>query len=265
MGIINTTPDSFSDGGVHYDPTVAINAGVEMFRQGADIVDVGGESTRPGSSFTDETEELRRTTPVIRGIMERVPHGVISIDTRRRRVAEAAIDAGAQIVNDISGFRDEPDMVDLVRETGAAAVIMHMAGMPKTMQQEIRYHDFPGDVHRFLGDRSKVLEDAGVDPERIIIDPGVGFGKTFDHNLILINRLHVFKDLGKPVLLGASRKSFLGKILDQPVAGERLMGSVAVAVAGLLKGADILRVHDVEETVQACKVAEAIIRERVSA
>ena len=263
MGVINATPDSFSDGGVHFDQEVAVQAGVEMFRAGAHIVDVGGESTRPGSLPIEPEEELRRTIPVIREIHRRVPDGVISIDTRRGEVAEAAIEAGAQIVNDVSGFRDDPALAKVAREAGTGVVVMHMLGLPKTMQKEIRYQAFPGDIYDFLADRVKFLEESGIDPGRIVIDPGIGFGKTFDQNLILVNRLEVFRDLGKPILLGPSRKAFLGAILDQPDARERDTGTLAAITAGILRGADIVRVHDVPSAVQACRVADAVLREKV--
>jgi dihydropteroate synthase len=263
MGVINATPDSFSDGGVHFDPEVAVQAGVEMFRAGAHIVDVGGESTRPGSLPIEPEEELRRTIPIIKEIHRRMPDGVISIDTRRGQVAEAAIEAGAQIVNDVSGFRDDPALAEVAREASAAVVVMHMLGLPKTMQQEIRYHAFPGDIYDFLADRVRFLQESGIDPGRIVIDPGIGFGKTFDQNLILVNRLEVFRDLGKPILLGPSRKSFLGAILDQPNARDRDTGTLAVITASILRGADIVRVHDVPSAVQACRVADAVLREKV--
>lgn len=264
MGVINTTPDSFSDGGVHYSPEVAVESALRMIEDGADIVDVGGESTRPGSSPIDVDEEIRRAVPVVRELCRRNPDAVVSIDTRRKAVAEAALEAGAQIVNDVSGFRDDPELIPLVRESGAAAIVMHMLGRPKTMQKNISYESFPGDVVDFLRGRIDELERAGIDPEKIVIDPGVGFGKTFDQNLILINRFNEFSELAKPVLLGASRKAFIGAILDEPEASRRVLGSVAVAVAGVLRGADIVRVHDVAETVQAIRVADAIRRERIA-
>jgi dihydropteroate synthase len=262
MEVINTTPDSFSDGGVHEDPQNAIDAAVRMFQAGADIVDVGGESTRPGSLPIGPEEEIRRTKQVIREIHRRVPEGVISVDTRRRTVAKAAVEAGAQIINDVSGFRDDPGLVELARDSGCGVVVMHMLGNPRTMQQDIRYHLFPADIYEFLYDRIQALEDSGIAPERIVIDPGIGFGKTFDQNLVLINRLNYFTSLGKHVLVGPSRKAFLGKILDQPVAAARDLGTMAAVTAAVLRGASIVRVHDVAMAVQVCKVADAIRRER---
>ncbi len=263
MGVINTTPDSFSDGGKHLGMQTAVDAAVRMFQEGADIVDVGGESTRPGSDSVDVAEELRRAIPVIKEVKRLVPDGVISIDTRRRPVAEAALDAGAEIINDISAFRDEPGLADLAREAESGVIAMHMLGNPKTMQQEIRYHAFPDDILDFLAERIQFLEKKGIASERIIIDPGIGFGKTFEQNLMLINRMHIFLELGKHVLLGPSRKAFLGKILDEPLPEKRDLGTLAAITAGVLRGASIVRVHDVLPAVQACKVADAVIRERI--
>jgi dihydropteroate synthase len=263
MGVINTTPDSFSDGGKHLDPEVAISVGLKMLDDGADIVDVGGESTRPGSVAVEVEEELRRAIPVIRGIHQHRPDAWISIDTRRRKVAQAAIQCGARIINDVTGFRDDPSLVDLAREVATGLVVMHMLGKPKTMQQEIHYNSFPGDIYDFFQERIRSLEDAGIPPGDIVIDPGIGFGKTFDHNLILINRLEVFRPLGKPILVGPSRKAFIGKILDEPNPEARGAGTLAAVTAAVLRGASIVRVHDVLPAVQACKIADAVVRERV--
>ena len=263
MGVINTTPDSFSDGGKHLDPEVAIAAGIEMLEAGADIIDVGGESTRPGSLYVEEQEELQRSVPVIQGILRSKPDAVISIDTRRRTVAEAAVAAGAQIINDVSGFRDDSALIDFAREAETPLIVMHMLGTPKTMQTEIRYTSFPGDIYSFFQERIRTLEESGIAPERIVIDPGIGFGKTFDQNLTLINRLDVFKPLGKAILLGPSRKAFLGKILDEPVAANRDIGTLGAVTAAVLRGASIVRVHQVPAAVQACRVADAVLRERV--
>jgi dihydropteroate synthase len=263
MGVINTTPDSFSDGGKHLDPDVAIAAGLEMLDEGADIVDVGGESTRPGSLYVDEVEELRRSVPVIQEISRSKPDAVISIDTRRRAVAEAAVAAGAQIINDVSGFRDDPSLIDFAREAGTALIVMHMLGTPKTMQAEISYNSFPGDIYSFFQERIKTLEQSGIAPEKIVIDPGIGFGKTFDQNLTLINRLDLFKPLGRAILIGPSRKAFLGKILEEPVAAKRDIGTLGAITAAVLRGASIVRAHHVPSTVQVCRVADAVLRERV--
>lgn len=263
MGIINVTPDSFSDGGIHFDTDVAISSGIQMLDQGADMVDVGGESTRPGSDPVSTEQELARTVPVIRGIKLLRPDAVISVDTRRGAVAEAAVAGGATIINDVSGFRDDPALPHIAREASTGVVVMHMLGRPKTMQKEIRYESFPGDLYEFFRDRIEFLEDSGIAPDRIVIDPGIGFGKTFDQNLALLNRLEFFLPLGKPILVGASRKAFLGKILDQPIAASRDLGTMATAVAAVLRGASMVRVHDVVSAVQVCKVADAIVRERV--
>jgi dihydropteroate synthase len=263
MGVINTTPDSFSDGGKHLEPEIAISAGLDMLEAGADIVDVGGESTRPGSVAVDVEEELRRAIPVIRGIQQGRTDAWISIDTRRRKVAEAALKCGARIINDVTGFRDDPSLVDLAREAGTGLVVMHMLGKPRTMQQDIRYNSFPGDIYDFFQERIRSLEDAGIPPGHIVIDPGIGFGKTFDHNLVLINRLEVFRPLGKPILVGPSRKSFIGKILDEPNPEARGVGTLAAVTAAVLRGASIVRVHDVPPAVQACKIADAVVREKV--
>ena len=264
MGIINTTPDSFSDGGKNLDADIAISAGLAMLEDGADIIDVGGESTRPGSSYLEIDEELRRTIPVVAAISQQRPAAVISIDTRRREVAEAAFGAGAQIINDVAGFRDDPSMVDFARECGAAVVVMHMLGTPKTMQVDIKYDSFPGDLYDFFHERISALEDKGIDPEKIIIDPGIGFGKTFDQNLTLINRLDFFSTLGKQILIGPSRKGFLGKILNEPVPANRDLGTLAAITASILRGASIVRVHNVRSAVQTCRVADAVVRERIS-
>ena len=263
MGVINVTPDSFSDGGIHFDTDVAISTGLQMLEQGAHMVDVGGESTRPGSDPVPVAEELKRTIPVIQAIKMRRPEAVISVDTRRSEVAEAAVAAGAAIINDVSGFRDDPALVKIAREAATGVVVMHMLGKPKTMQKEIRYDSFPGDIYEFFQNQIEFLEHSGIHPDKIVIDPGIGFGKTFDQNLTLLNRLDYFRPLGKPILVGASRKAFLGKILDEPMAAKRDLGTMAATVAAILRGASIVRVHDVASAVQVCNVADAIMRERV--
>jgi dihydropteroate synthase len=264
MGIINTTPDSFSDGGVHFDTDVAIESGLAMLDAGTDVLDIGGESTRPGSSYVDTEEEIKRTIPVIRAIAQSRPGTAISIDTRRSIVAEAALRAGASIINDVSGFRHDPVMIELARDTSSPIIVMHMLGEPKTMQTEIYYKNFPGDILDFFVERIELLEDKGIAPEKIIIDPGIGFGKTFDQNLIIINRLKEFTKLGKPVLIGPSRKAFLGKVLDLPIAADRDIGTLGAVAASILNGASIIRVHEVINAIQVCKVLDAIIRERAA-
>lgn len=265
MGVINTTPDSFSDGGKHLDCEVAIAAGLAMLRAGADIVDVGGESTRPGSLSVEPAEEIRRTIPVVEALCKEIPEAWVSIDTRRTVVAAAALKSGARIINDISGFRDDPGLIDLARESDSGVVVMHMLGIPKTMQQEIHYGSFPGDIFTFFEERIETLEHAGIAPENIVIDPGIGFGKTFDQNLALINRVAYFKPLGKPILIGPSRKAFIGKILDEPEPAARDIGTLAAISAAILRGASIVRVHEVPNAVQVCRVTDAVVRERVEA
>jgi dihydropteroate synthase len=263
MGIINVTPDSFSDGGLHYDCDKAVASGLSMFDDGADIVDVGAESTRPGAEFVKADEELARLIPVIEGIIRGRSNAVISVDTRRAVVAEAAVSAGAQIINDITGFRHDPALVGLARESGAGLVVMHMLGSPRTMQKDIHYDSFPGDIYDFFRQRIRYLEDSCVDPSKIVIDPGIGFGKTFDQNLTLINRLDLFAPLGKHIMVGASRKAFLGKILDVPLAANRDLGTLATTAAAILHGASIVRVHNVPFTIQVSRVTDSIVRERV--
>ena len=255
MGIINCTPDSFSGDGLGNDAKKATRRGLSMFNYGADIVDIGGESTRPGAKPVTAEVEMSRVIPVIEALGKARP-GRVSVDTMKPRVAEAALYAGATIVNDVSGLRDQK-MVELVAEHDAAVIIMHMLGEPRTMQKSPRYKDVVGDIIRFLADRIDVAENAGVNPRKIMVDPGIGFGKTMDHNLEIIARLRELKVLGKPIVIGVSRKSFIGKLTGSPT-DDRLEGSIAAAVLAIENGADIVRVHDVEETIAALRVAEAI-------
>ncbi len=263
MGVINTTPDSFSDGGVHFDRDIAIASGLRMLDEGADILDIGGESTRPGSLPVDIEEEIRRTTPVISAICHQRPEAVVSIDTRRKDVAQAALDAGAIIINDVSGFRDDPDLAILARDSGAFLVIMHMLGAPRTMQTSIHYDSFPDDIYTFLENRATELQNIGISSKKIILDPGLGFGKTFDQNLILINRLDKFSKLGKPLLMGPSRKAFIGKIIDEPEASKRDIATMGAISMSICRGAAIVRAHDVKSTVQISRVTDAILREKI--
>jgi dihydropteroate synthase len=256
MGIVNVTPDSFFDGGRRLDPAKAIADGAAMAASGADIIDIGGESTRPGARPVSEEEELGRVLPVVQGLRRQVKVP-ISIDTYKSNVARAALDAGADIVNDISGLRFDAKMLSLVVAEKVPVVLMHMQGTPGTMQREPRYNDVVREVRDFLAIQLYEAMDAGVAPEAIIIDPGIGFGKTIDHNLQLLRGLPIFAALGWPLLVGVSRKAFIGKILNLP-ADERLEGSLAAAVAAALAGANILRVHDVAETTKAVRVADAI-------
>lgn len=259
MGIVNITTDSFSGDGVSGDSVAAIARGKGMFEAGADIVDVGGESTRPGAEPVPLDIELSRTMGVVEALSELRP-GRVSIDTYKPGVAERALYAGASIVNDVTGLRDER-MIDVVAELDAAVVIMHMKGDPRTMQVRPRYRDVVSEIVSFLSDRVDAAERAGVRPGKIMVDPGIGFGKTLEHNLEIIARLREFKALGKPVVIGVSRKAFIGKLTGLP-PHERLEGSIAAAVAAAMNGADILRVHDVAETVRAMTVVGPMIEKK---
>ncbi len=256
IGILNVTPDSFSDGGKFFDADTAINHGVEMARQGADIIDIGGESTRPFSEPVSPEEELKRVRPVVEGLLQKVDIP-ISIDTRRPIVAKEIIELGAQMVNDVSGLRD-PEMVSTVADLNVPVVVMHMLGTPKTMQEKPEYKDVMGEIMRYLRNQIDSAVAGGVQRENIIVDPGIGFGKTVEHNLEIIRRLGEMRSLGLPILVGASRKSFIGKILDSEMA-DRLEGSLAALVSSVLNGANIVRVHDVGESVRAVKMADSII------
>ena len=258
MGILNVTPDSFSDGGRFLDRATAVAHATRMVEDGADILDVGGESTRPGSTPVSADQELERVHPVIERLAELHPAVPISIDTRKAEVAAEALDAGATIVNDVSGGAD-PAMFDLVRHREAAVVLMHMQGDPTTMQEAPHYDDVVGEVHEYLRQRIEAAELAGIDPERIAIDPGIGFGKDLDHNLELMHGVDALLDLGRPVLVGPSRKKFIGTILDLPEE-ERVEGTVGAVVWMVARGAHLVRVHDVKEVVRAVRVSDAISR-----
>jgi dihydropteroate synthase len=258
MGILNVTPDSFSDGGRFLDRASAVAHATRMVDEGADMLDVGGESTRPGSTSVSADEELERVHPVIQRLAELHPAVPISIDTRKAGVAAEALDAGATIVNDVSGGAD-PAMFDVVRDREAAVVLMHMQGDPTTMQEAPHYDDVVGEVHEYLRQRIEAAELAGIDPERIAIDPGIGFGKDLDHNLELMHGVDALLDLGRPVMVGPSRKRFIGTILDLPEE-ERVEGTVGAVVWMVARGAHLVRVHDVKEVVRAVRVADAIVR-----
>ena len=257
MGIVNVTPDSFYDGGKRFDSARAAADGFEMIASGAEILDIGGESTRPGAQPVSVDEQLRRVLPVIRELRKgsNVP---ISVDTYKEAVARAALDAGADIVNDISALRFDPAMAALVAHEGVPVILMHMQGVPRTMQREPRYEDVVREVRDFLAERVRSANEAGIAQQQIIIDPGIGFGKTLAHNLALLKNLQSLNSLEQPLLIGVSRKAFIGKILDAAGPEDRLEGSLAAAVAASLSGANILRVHDVSETVRALRVADAI-------
>ena len=252
MGVLNVTPDSFSDGGVHLDPDVAAAAARRMVSEGAAIVDIGGESTRPGSDGVSTEEELARVIPVLELLGGEVP---ISIDTAKAAVASAALERGAILVNDVTALRGDPELAGVVADAGAYLCLMHMQGEPRTMQDEPRYADVASDVAAFLEERLAFAVAAGVPEERICLDPGIGFGKTVEHNLELVRRLDVLLALGRPVLVGYSRKSSLQKLTG---SDDLLGASIAAAVAAFDRGASILRVHDVKPTVDALTVAGAI-------
>jgi dihydropteroate synthase len=254
VGILNATPDSFSDGGRFLDRATAVAHATEMVDDGADILDVGGESTRPGSEAVSADEELSRVRPVIERLVEQHPAIPVSIDTRKADVAAEALDAGATIVNDVSGGSD-PEMFDVVREREAAVVLMHMQGDPKTMQEAPHYDDVVGEVHEYLRQRIEAAELAGIAPDRIAVDPGIGFGKDLE----LMRGVGELLDLGRPVLVGPSRKRFIGAILDLP-EDERVEGTIGAVVWMVGQGAHIVRVHDVREVVRAVRVADAIAR-----
>jgi dihydropteroate synthase len=255
MGVVNVTPDSFSDGGVHLQPAAAVAAGWRMIDEGAAIVDVGGESTRPGSEGVALEEELRRVLPVLEGL-----HGApVSIDTAKAEVARRALELGAELVNDVTALRGDPAMAEVVAESGAYLCLMHMQGEPRTMQLSPSYDDVASQVAAFLEERMRFALEAGVGEERICLDPGIGFGKTMEQNFELVRRLDVLTALGRPVVLGFSRKSSLGRILGDPAAtAGTLSASVAAAVTAYERGATILRVHDVRAHVEALTVAAAV-------
>jgi dihydropteroate synthase len=256
MGIVNVTPDSFSDGGRWLDPGAAVAHGLQLEADGADILDIGGESTRPGAAPVSVDEEMRRVIPVIAELAKtaRVP---ISIDTRNAEVMGRAADAGARIINDVAALGHDPKALRVAAETGLPVVLMHAQGDPRTMQLDPRYDDVVLDVYDWLDARIAACEDAGIARDRLIVDPGIGFGKTVDHNLALLGSLSVFHGLGCPILLGASRKSFIGK-LSGAAADQRAPGSVAAALLGAAQGVQILRVHDVAATRQALAVWEGV-------
>lgn len=258
MGIVNVTPDSFSDGGQYIDPARAIEHAHSMIEEGADIIDIGGESSRPGAVAITDNEEIDRVQPVLEGL---IPHINIpvSIDTRKAAVARMACRAGAAIINDISGLQHDKKIADIAAEFRTYLVLMHMRGTPDTMQVGIQYDDLIGEISSFLAKAAESAMSAGVDREKIIIDPGIGFGKTVDHNFTLIKKLDLLAKLGYPILIGVSRKSFIGKSLDLPVE-KRLEGSLAAAIYAAMKGAAIIRVHDVLPTIRALKIIELIER-----
>jgi dihydropteroate synthase len=257
MGIVNVTPDSFSDGGLFLDADAAIAHGRELVAEGAQILDIGGESTRPGAEPVDAAEEIRRVVPVIEALAGNSTQ--ISIDTTKATVAERALEAGATIVNDVSAFRFDPEIAAVTADAGATCVLMHMLGEPRTMQDDPRYDEVVSDVKAFLEERLEYALGQGIPEERIWLDPGIGFGKTLEHNLELIARLDEIVAIGRPVVFGASRKSFLGKLTGRQV-DERLAGTIAANIIAYQRGARVFRVHDVAPTVDALQVAAATVR-----
>jgi dihydropteroate synthase len=259
MGIVNVTPDSFSDGGLFHSPDVAIEHGLRLVEEGADMLDIGGESTRPGAEPVSVEEELDRVIPVIEALA-RQTDAILSVDTTKAAVARHAVAAGATIINDISGLGFDPDMARTVAESGAALVLMHIRGTPRTMQHDIVYDDVVTDIFAYFEERIATAVAAGVDRRQIVLDPGIGFGKTVAHNYRLLRELHRFTSLEQPILLGTSRKSFLGAILDRPgeAASERVFATAASVACGLWAGADIVRVHDVAAMADVVRITEAI-------
>ena len=257
MGVVNVTPDSFSDGGLYLEADAAVEHGLELAAQGAAILDVGGESTRPGADPVDAGEEVQRVVPVV----ERLAAGGrrVSIDTTKLEVARAALDAGATIVNDVAAFRFAPELAGLVAERGAGCVLMHMLGEPRTMQLDPRYDDVVSDVRAFLEERLAFAVAEGVPEERVWLDPGIGFGKSLEHNLELLRRLDEIVAIGRPVVIGTSRKSFLGKLAGGRSETERLPGTIATNVLAMERGATVFRVHDVAPVLDALRVAAATV------
>ncbi|HDM08739.1 MAG TPA: dihydropteroate synthase [Candidatus Omnitrophica bacterium] len=258
MGILNITPDSFSDGGKYLDISKAVDRAMEMVDQGVDIIDIGGESTRPGAKSVSVDEELQRVIPVITAIRKKI-NIPLSIDTQKAEVAKQAIKAGADIINDVSALRFDPMMAEVVRKFNVPVILMHMKGRPRTMQRAPKYGDVVSEIYNFLANRIEWAKQRGIDEDKIIIDPGIGFGKTLEHNLEILRRLREFRSLGRPILIGTSRKSFIGMILNLPPQ-ERLNGTLASCALAIANGADILRVHDVKEVKELAKVMDRLVR-----
>jgi dihydropteroate synthase len=258
MGIVNVTPDSFYDGGSYFEPAAAVAHAVRLVEEGADLVDIGAESTRPGAVPVNETEERRRLIPVVAGVANAVSVP-ISVDTSKAAVAKAAIDAGAIIVNDVTALRGDPAMVDLIAVSGAGLVLMHMQGTPQTMQKAPRYHDVVEEVEAFLAERVRFALERGVTKNQIMLDPGIGFGKGLEHNLDLLAHLRSFTKLGFPLLVGPSRKAFIGHLVEQSEQ-DRAWGTAGVIALAVEQGVNVLRVHDVGAMKDVIKVALAISR-----
>ena len=256
MGVLNVTPDSFSDGGTYLPIDRAVERGREMAEEGADIIDVGGESTRPGSAAVPYEVERDRVIPVLRALAEKT-EAILSVDTTKARVAREAIGAGARIVNDTSALADDPEMADVVRDSGCSVVLMHRRGTPQTMQQAPTYGSLFDEVLDELSDRVKAAKDAGIPGDRILVDPGIGFGKRLEDNLALHRHLADLRNLGKPVVIGPSRKSFIGKVTGKD-PGDRTFGTAATVAIAALRGAHVIRVHDVKEMRDAIRMAAAV-------
>lgn len=263
MGVLNVTPDSFSDGGRYVDPDAAVAHALSMVEQGADVLDIGAESSQPGAVPIDEEEERRRLISVVRAVCRRttVP---VSVDTTKASIAQEALDVGAALINDISALRFDARMGDVVAKSGAGLILMHMQGTPQTMQRAAQYTDVVEEVRQFLKARLEAAREAGIQTERILLDPGIGFGKNCQHNVVLLDRLDAFHTLGRPLVIGVSRKAFIGKILGRPV-GERLMGTAGAVAVAVMKGARMVRVHDVAPIRDVVKMVESIHNHQPSA
>jgi dihydropteroate synthase len=259
IGVLNVTPDSFSDGGDFFDPEKAAARAASLLDEGAQIIDVGGESTRPGSDPVPPEEEVRRVVPAVREILAQRPDAIVSVDTYRAETAKTALEAGARIVNDVTALRGDRRMAEVVADARCPVVLMHMLGEPKSMQRDPRYDDVVREVRDFLAERAEHAFAAGVEPESIILDPGIGFGKALEHNLALLLHLDALVETGFPVLLGASRKSFIGKITGVEEAKDRVFGTVATTVLAYERGATFFRVHDVRANREALAVARAVL------
>lgn len=258
MGVVNVTPDSFSDGGDFLDPEKAINHALQLLEEGADILDIGGESTRPGAKTITPEEEQVRILPVIKGIKDQAPKAIISVDTRNSDTMQKAIEYGANIINDVSALTHDPQSLSVVSKVQIPVILMHMQGTPETMQNKPDYHDVVKDILDYLKKRIDDCVTNGIDKNKIICDPGIGFGKTLEDNLMILKNLDKFQALGCPILLGASRKSFIEKLIPGTPADQRLAGSIAAAIKGLDQGVQIFRVHDVKETKQAFTLMNAL-------
>jgi len=260
MGVLNVTPDSFSDGGQFFNADAAVEQGTRMIAEGADIIDIGGESTRPGADEVPEQDELARVLPIIERLQPAAGEKLISIDTMKAGVARAALRAGAKIINDVTGGRGDAEMMSLAAESGAGFIIMHMQGTPRTMQANPRYDDVVSEVAEFFRQQYGRAIECGIDPMTIAFDPGIGFGKTLQHNLELLRNLSRLRVENRPLVVGVSRKSFLGKIIDSPEMGDRVAPTVAMTALIRERGADVIRVHDVKPNVSALRATQALLQ-----